>query len=164
MSIPRRVMHCRDDHGARSRRAWRAYCGMVLIWATTAVHAETAETTHPGHWAQLVSVRELLQLDTAEALRRARDQAPERSVATRVGVPSMAEAPALSLLAIYGVGHRLLAEIRLGNDRLVYLKGQPLPVGANRSLPEHVPRLVAIDGTCVRMTHQAREHTVCLQR
>lgn len=157
-------MHRRDGRGAQGRSVWRAWCGVVLLWAGAAAHAESADTTHTSHWAQLVSVRELLQLDTAEALRRARDQAPERSVSTTAGAPSVAAAPVLSLLAIYGVGHRLLAEVRLGNDRLVYLKGQSLPVGANRSLPEHVPRLVAIDGTCVRMTHQAREHTVCLQR
>lgn len=134
--------------------------GLLTCLAGPCLAVAVAPETSDGDWSQLVSVRELLQLDTERALARARTGRSGRDS----GVPEVmpASSQQLELLAIYGVGTRLLAEVQVGHDRYVYLRGQALPVGGNRSLPEHAHRLVAIEGACVRMAFQSTEKTACL--
>jgi len=110
--------------------------------------------------AEQISVRELMHLETVEALELARGRARNHRYpdSTPAGAGSGREG--LKLLAIYGVGKKLLAEVRVGSRPLVYLRGQPLPLGAKADA--QVYRLHGITGSCVHLERRGEAHTLCL--
>lgn len=109
-----------------------------------------------------MSVRELMRLETRLALRQARQRA---QAAEAHGAPTSATASSdldLELQAIYGVGGKLLAQVRHNGRTLVYLRGSPLPVGVKDTVGNPVFRLVGLSGTCVELAREAVSHTLCL--
>lgn len=111
-----------------------------------------------------MSVRELMRLETQFALRQAR----QRMRATGRDAGAEVEAGALDtdleLLAIYGVGSRLLAQVRHGGLTLVYMRGTALPVGFKGTPEKPVFRLTGLSGTCVELARESVSRTLCLSR
>lgn len=109
-----------------------------------------------------MSVRELMRLDTALALEHARNRLRQQRVK-----PDQLEAGAmpgrhgnLKLVALYGVGKKLLAEVAIGGQAHVYMRGQPLPVGAKAGPSTYLLR--GMSGSCVHLERGGEEHTLCL--
>lgn len=110
-----------------------------------------------------VSVRELMRLDTEQALARARARSSTSThlaseTAQRVS-RSMNGDPRLA--AIYGVGHQLMAEVVLDHVVYVYRRGQALPVGIAPGDGVYV--LKSISSSCIELKKQDVLHHLCLQ-
>ncbi len=108
---------------------------------------------------QAQSVRELLRRDLQEALR----PAPARGgvPAARASQPADASAAQPRLVAMYGVGRRLMAEVQVGGRAFLYVRGQALPVG--HAGDSAVYRLREMNGACVRLERGAQRHALCLR-
>ena len=110
-----------------------------------------------------ITVRELMRLENQQALE---DQRARRTARGRVGVPSITDGTArpasdsLQLVGIYGVGSRLYAEVRIGEQVLRFRKGQAHPMG--RPDVVDAPQLQKVKGSCARMKHRGREALLCL--
>ena len=106
-----------------------------------------------------ISVRELMRLETALALKRHRTDAGSRpSGATEPRHEALGELASTKLLAIYGVGRKLMAEVQVGGQTLLFVRGRPEAVGPGR---KHAMRLVDISGRCVELTMQGRRQSLC---
>jgi len=108
-----------------------------------------------------MSVRELMRLDTALALSQSRSKLEGaakglaksgQSVLNQVGDPR--------LIAIYGVGKKLMAEVIVGSHPFVYMHGRALPVGVKSSTTAF--RLRGITGSCIQLERQDESHNLCL--
>jgi hypothetical protein len=134
---------------------------MLAMPALLALSARVARATPEG---DAMSVRELMRLETQLALRQARQRTRaaegKGGRAVEAGVPG----PDLELLAIYGVGSRLLAQVRHGGLTLVYMRGSALPVGFKGTPEQPVFRLTGLSGTCVELTRESVSRTLCLNR
>lgn len=111
-----------------------------------------------------MSVRELMRLDTALAVEQSRSKLRKVSPSPQVGHRrgGIAQSGALELVAIYGVGKKLLAEVNIGSQPHIYLRGQSLPVGAQAGAAVYV--LKGISGSCVHLERQEETHTLCLPK
>jgi len=110
--------------------------------------------------ADQMSVRELMLLDSALAASRAKsglDGGP-RSGSEAVRAP--VQGAAITLVAIYGVGKDLMAEVRAGSQSYLYVRGRALPVGLKSSAS--APLLRGISGSCVHLERHEEPHTLCL--
>ncbi len=109
-----------------------------------------------------MSVRELMRLDTALALSQSKSKLKERGkpAALQESHPLVTQDEALKLIAIYGVGKKLLAEVSVGSHPYVYMHGRALPVGLKNSTAAY--RLRAITGSCVQLERNDESHTLCL--
>lgn len=125
-----------------------------LIQATAPAHEDLA--------SQQMSVRELMRLDTALALEQARSRLHRQGA--EHGRPEtrslLAQSGALRLLAIYGVGKKLLAEVMIDERTHVYMRGQAWAVGVKAGPSAY--RLLGISGSCVHLERAGEEHTLCL--
>jgi hypothetical protein len=124
------------------------------------VHASLPSGDDPA--LDQMSVRELMRLDTALALQQSRtklQKGDSSSQAARRG-GAIAHSGALELVAIYGVGKKLLAEVVIGTQPHVYMRGKALPVGASASASAYLLR--GISGSCVHLERQDEAHTLCL--
>ncbi|OWT65728.1 hypothetical protein [Candidimonas nitroreducens] len=110
--------------------------------------------------AEQMSVRELMHLETREALELARARARNHRYPDMVSASAGPGGEALKLIAIYGVGKKLLAEVRVGARPQVYLRGQALPLGEKAG--PRVYRLHGITGSCVHLERRGEAHTLCL--
>jgi hypothetical protein len=110
--------------------------------------------------AEQMSVRELMQLETREALELARGRARNHRYPDSAPAGAGPGREGLKLVAIYGVGKKLLAEVRVGSRPQVYLRGQALPLGAKADA--QVYRLHGITGSCVHLERRGEAHTLCL--
>ncbi len=111
--------------------------------------------------AEQISVRELIRLETALALSQARRKLQEASLPGEAGHDASGQRTAPRLVAIYGVGKKLAAEVRIGADTHLYMNGHPLPVG-QRKAGKSVYTLRALDSACVRLERESRETQLCL--
>lgn len=110
-----------------------------------------------------ISVRELMRLETAQALQRLRagpsafpqGGAPPRAASEAIA--SAAGEPA-RLLAIYGVGRKLMAEVRADGQTLLFMRGRPEAVGPGRA---HAMRLLDISSQCVEISLHGRRESLC---
>lgn len=105
------------------------------------------------------SVRELMQQDLREALRTAPESAVSRSgMASEAGVrPVLAP----RLVALYGVGQALMAEVQVGRRAYLYVRGQAWPAGhvGDRG----VYQLRGMNGACVQLERGEDRHSLCLR-
>jgi len=121
------------------------------------------------------SVRELLRRDIGEALRSpsrqgggagqggfAQGGGAARGGATRArsAGPEVAGARP-RLVAMYGVGRNLMAEVQVGARAFLYLRGQALPVG--HAGDAAVYRLRDMNGACVQLERGEDRHSLCLR-
>ncbi len=133
-----------------------------LVFAVSAIGSQ-AHAEVDALAAELVSVRELMRLETAEAIALAR----ERAAKTGTGKPAATRAKGLAkdddlrLAGIYGVGRKLLAEIHVGASPMVYMRGHPWPVGTKAS--SEVYRLRNIDNNCVELERNEQSRSLCIE-
>lgn len=107
-----------------------------------------------------ISVRELMRLETAQALQRLRAErqtraglAEQRTIST-VG-SSLSEA---QLVGIYGVGRKLMAEVRVGERTLLFMRGRLQAVGPEKN---HAVRLLDITDRCVELQWDGQRQSLC---
>lgn len=136
-------------------------CPLMILPPAASAVASTALAT------EQLTVRELMRLDAElalEAARRKRGQGAEsRSggvIPSRITSEASAQQDALRLVGIYGVGKRLFAEVRLGERGLLFVSGQPFPVGHQND--RHGYRLKKLAGRCIELEHQSEETQLCL--
>jgi hypothetical protein len=151
----------------------RSGCSLAML--STAVclalvlsRLASADTALPGAeplpWKDAMKVHELLFLDTEQALLLAREK--QRAIQKRE--PALAGAVTASsgiepeLVAIYGVGKKLLAEVRSQGRSLVYINGKPQPVGTQQGTQTQAYELKGISGRCVRLERDGKGLTLCL--
>ncbi len=65
------------------------------------------------------------------------------------------------LVAMYGVGRNLMAEVQVGARAFLYLRGQALPVG--HAGDAAVYRLRDMNGACVQLERGEDRHSLCLR-
>lgn len=106
------------------------------------------------------SVRELMRLETAQALQRLRAErqtraglAEQRSTSTAGSKLSEAQ-----LVGIYGVGRKLMAEVRVGERTLLFMRGRLQAVGPDKT---HALRLVDITDRCVELQWGGQRQSLC---
>lgn len=108
-----------------------------------------------------LSVRELMRLDTALALSQSKSKLEGRKpVALQESHRLLAPDEGLKLVAIYGVGKKLLAEVSVGTHPYVYMYGRALPVGLKSSAAAY--RLRAMTSSCVELERNDESHRLCL--
>ena len=107
-----------------------------------------------------ISVRELMRLETAHALQRLRAAVRPAMGTTALSpaLPLAAQPSPARLVAIYGVGAKLMAEVRVDGQTLLFVRGRPEAVGPGRA---HAMRLLGISGRCVEVSLQGRQESLC---
>ena len=135
----------------------------VLVSSACCAGAAWPRDSQPDDLAQdQISVLELMRLDTALALNQTKDKLHSRnremSAADSEG-PS-AGSGRVRLVAIYGVGKKLLAEVHIGSKPHVYMRGSALPIGVSANPSTF--RLRGITGSCIQLESKNEAHTLCL--
>lgn len=112
--------------------------------------------------SEQISVRELMRLESAQAITQARmggaDPTQTSSAWPQQG--SGAQDTELILIAIYGSGTRLLAQVNIGGDHYLFEQGRAHASGRHSKETEYV--LDSISKSCVRLLHGETRHTLCL--
>lgn len=139
----------------------RTLCSLLCLAGLLPAPLWGGETA-PGAQAALVpaswetqSVHELLRRDLDEALRVSADKLASSSEHAPV-----AAVRAPQLVALYGVGQALRAEVRIGSRTYLYRRGQTWPAGY-REDPE-IYSLRAMTDACVRLARGDEQHSLCL--
>ena len=114
--------------------------------------AESAE----ARW-ETQSVRDLMQQDLRTALQAAPDGAVGPAGAGTRVQPLLAP----RLVALYGVGRALMAEVQVGHQAYLYVRGQAWPAGhvGDRG----VYQLRGMNGACVQLERGEDRHSLCLR-
>jgi hypothetical protein len=144
---------CRPIQSARNLSVLLLAAACCLAGSTWAQPAEDWET---------LSVRELMRQD----LQRALDDAarPEPTAGSRGSRPVPAPVrPLLAprLVALYGVGRALMAEVQVGRDSYLYVRGQAYPAGYSGD--RTVYQLRGMNGACVQLERGEDRHSLCLR-
>lgn len=128
---------------------------------STAASSKSAVSSAEADISGAMAVRELMRLDTELALSASRSRLTDADKRSETAL-ALSDQPGgqLKLVAIYGVGKRLLAEVLVGSQPYVYMRGQPLPIGAKPG--SRVYKLGGISGSCVQLERQDEAHTLCL--
>src|SRR5690606_30358631 len=140
----------------------RRYIAFLLCLTPVPVLAAASDALHEQILEDQLSVRELM--------RREAIQAGASSIAGFAGMQGAGDSevvPVIStqtsgprLVAIYGTGHRLLAQVDIGGNHYLYMQGQPQAMG--RRNPEVTYVLDSISKSCVRLLDAETPHTLCL--
>lgn len=151
--------------GFRPFRCRRGYCGLELaVLVASAMFepgmAQAAVPPADDLAAEQMSVRELMRLDTELALNHAKRSLRKGEGVDSDGSGQYARSGVLKLIAIYGVGKKLLAEVTVGTQPYVYMHGQALPVGVKADSSAYMLR--GISGSCVQLERNDEAHTLCL--
>lgn len=130
---------------------------------------DAATVTGPEHVAtEHMTVLELMRLEAEQALHEARERrgSRHRGPGLRSLNASMMEGgrgpqtAGLHLVGIYGVGKRLVAEVKNGARTLYFRNGQEKPMG--HVADEDLYRLRELKGNCVRLDRGGTEELLCL--
>jgi len=135
---------------------------------------ESAAATEPP-WPESDTVLDLLRADARAALagkrmERAQDwlatpgtvmSAPRMSPGTHAGQAGNVR-DQLEVLAIYGVGRSLHADIMINGELWRYRQGRHWPLGIADAAGEPRYSLVSIEQPCVRLRWQESLRTACL--
>lgn len=145
----------------RNRGKWRsAIAAMVLLAMAVLGTAQAAAARVDDLAAEQMSVRELMRLDTELALSHAKNTLRKDGGAGADSRGQYARSGALKLVAIYGVGKKLLAEVTDGTQSYIYMRGQALPVGGKAGASTYM--LSGMSGSCVQLERKSEAHTLCL--
>jgi hypothetical protein len=109
---------------------------------------------------EALSVRELMRQD----LRQAMDDAHRGGTAgshSQASPPGVRAVLAPRLVAIYGVGRALMAEVQVGRESYLYVKGQAQPAGYAGD--RGVYQLRGMNGACVQLERGEDRHSLCLR-
>ncbi|KAA0911768.1 hypothetical protein [Pusillimonas sp. ANT_WB101] len=145
-----------------------------MAWATV---AEPPSIAHRHEVAAdpttriMQQVYELMEVETAQAIARAR-HAPEVSDGYLTDISSSQEArmsqdthgaDRLKLIAIYGIGKKLAAQVMAGTKQYLYRHGQAYPVGMTaESSDTDAYRLRGISNSCVVLERDQQAQTLCI--
>lgn len=132
---------------------------LCTLLATMAGRARATESQAETLEFEQMSVRELMRLDSALALSQTKAKLQGSKGLQGSAVLGGETSPRLQ--AIYGVGKKLAAEVRVGSATYVYMRGQPFPVGQRRA-DESVFVLRDMNTSCVRLERQSQELNLCL--
>lgn len=128
-------------------------CLMPLMWAASPAPAQGSDVI-PETW-EVESVRELMRLDMERALEQRRQSAGRTMATEPVGAWQTPR-----LVAMYGVGRKLMAEVMVGSRPYLYVRGQAHPVGHGKD-PD-VYQLRGMTGSCVQLQRAQASHSLCL--
>ncbi len=143
--------------------------GPMTVWADAVSGTGSAGATtlagdvpedHQVRW-ETQSVRELMQQDLRDALRTSAAGAgaeTARRTDTGAGVQPVL---APRLVALYGVGQALMAEIQVGRRAYLYVRGQAWPAG--HAGDQGVYQLRGMNGACVQLERGEDRHSLCLR-
>lgn len=157
--IVRRWLSCRAPLRLRHRRDALLFCMLCALLAAMAGRARATPSQAPTLEFDQMSVRELMRLDSALALSQTKAKLQGQKDTQGSVVLGSEAKPRLQ--AIYGVGKKLAAEVRVGSATYVYMRGQPFPVG-QRHADESLFVLRDISPSCVRLERQAQKLNLCL--
>lgn len=130
----------------------------VVVRAGVPAPADPEPEDPHAHW-ETQSVRELMRQDLRDALRSASDGPAGRPDAGReMGVRPVLEP---RLVAMYGVGRTLMAEVQVGRRAYLYVRGQAWPAG--HAGDRGVYRLRGMNGACVQLERGEDRHSLCLR-
>ncbi len=131
------------------------------LWLTPCMAHGLAAAENDSASLQM-SVRELMRLDAELALKHLKNRMRKEHPGTEAieAGAELANSAALRLVAIYGVGRNLLAEVMIGPRPHIYLRGKALAVGAKAGPSEYLLR--GISGSCVHLERRQEAHTLCL--
>jgi hypothetical protein len=165
------------------RRAGWA-CGLAALcvaWPGSAPAIEQAGP-HPAEssWPESDTVLDLLHADAQAAagsrrLERAQDwlampagmappHVPPHAVPGSRAEPAGDARDRLDVMAIYGVGQSLHADVAINGELWRYRQGRLWPQGIDDAAGEPRYSLVRIDQPCVRLRWQEAQRTACLHR
>lgn len=159
LRIIRRWQSLRPPLRLRHRRDVLVFCLLCALLAAMAGRARATPSQAEALEFEQMSVRELMRLDSALALSQTRAKLQGSKGSQSSAVLSGETSPRLQ--AIYGVGKKLAAEVRVGSATYVYIRGQPFPVGQRRA-DESVFVLRDMNTSCVRLERQSQELNLCL--
>ncbi len=137
-----------------------ALLGLCLSLCATRPEAVWASVD--GLAAEQMSVRELMRIETDLALSQARRtlRKEDKRTEDKEGDSRISRSGPLKLVGIYGVGKKLLAEVEIGAQPHVYMRGHAFPVGMKASSSSY--KLRGISGSCVQLERKDEAHTLCL--
>ncbi|HEY0295248.1 MAG TPA: hypothetical protein VGC69_07935 [Bordetella sp.] len=127
-------------------------------------------------WPEADTVLDLLRADAQAAvagkqLERAQDWLAMPASVASLHAPAASRADPsgndrdrLDVLAIYGVGQALHADIAINGELWRYRQGRRWPQGIDDAAGEPRYSLVRIEQPCVRLRWQEAQRTVCLHR
>lgn len=129
-----------------------AWC---LSGVAVAQASDQPPSLDPEVW-EVQSVRELMQLDIERSLEQARQRANPS-----VGMVDVAGGRlAPRLVAMYGVGRSLMAEVLVGPQAYLYIRGQAHPVGYSNDQAAY--QLRGMNGSCIQLQKAQSSHSLCL--
>lgn len=99
-------------------------------------------------------VQDVLEQDIRQALRNSQEKIPSST-----SMPQSILAP--RLVALYGVGKALMAEVQVGNQAYLYIRGQTYPAGYVGD--KRVYQLKAMNGACIQLEKANDKHSLCLR-
>lgn len=139
---------------------------MLAAGAASACKAQgaAAQAVEPQPWPEAETVRALLRADAAAAAAMADCRAPGICGASGQAVPAAAQ-PArrsddIRVAAIFGTAKSLNVDVVVNGYLLRYRAGRADPVAGAAAMDAY--RLLTIDGACVRLHRDGRDHTACL--
>lgn len=136
------------------------YVGLLLsvclLGAVSALAQDTVDAGVAADQWEHQSVRELMQQD----LRQALTQADALSRGSPAG-PAVRAVLAPRLVALYGVGAMLMAEVQVGQQAYLYVRGQPFPAGYEGD--SGVYQLRGMNGACIQLERGDDRHSLCLR-
>lgn len=115
--------------------------------------ADINDSAKQQDWQDLL-VQDVLEQDIRQALRGYSEKNPVNS-------QSVKSILAPRLVALYGVGKALMAEVQVGNQAYLYIRGQTYPAGHLGD--KRVYQLKAMNGACVQLEKEQDRHSLCLR-
>ncbi len=143
--------------------------GLVMVLPNTTAATEASKedkntskqeiSADKDQW-ELQSVRELMHQDLHQALQK---EALKAATNLQAGRANSVVGAVLKpqLVALYGVGSALMAEVHVGNRAYLYVRGQTWPAGYAGD--SGVYRLRDMNGACVQLEKDDDRHSLCLQ-
>jgi hypothetical protein len=161
------------------KRSVAALLAAAVVWPGTAP-AQSGQGPTPGatvetSWPESDTVLDLLRADArAAAAGKRLDRAQDWLAApASASSPAARQAPLsetagnardrLDVLAIYGVGQALHADVSINGELWRYRQGRRWPQGIDDAEAEPRYSLVGIDQPCVRLRWQETRRTACLR-
>lgn len=130
-------------------------CAVCLAGPASALASDAPPVPDPEAW-EVASVRELMQRDIELSLERTR----QRAGSAEPGPDAVHGRMVPRLVAMYGVGPTLMAEVLVGPQAFLYMRGQALPVG--HAADSAVYQLRGMNGSCVQLQKAQVSHSLCL--
>lgn len=112
--------------------------------------------------ADLMSVRELMRLESVQAIEQATASAAghSKAVAAWPEPDRGAQQTDLRLVAVYGFGSRLLAQVDIGGEHYLFEQGRARPTGRHSKNTDYI--LESISKACIRLRREETTHDLCL--